>query len=98
MRELPVSNETILAELVELAGADVPALVQFRSLAGAHQYLRLYELWRRFVPAGAEVLDWGAGNGHFSYFLSRAGYRATGFSFNPFDYAQWLPAGVPYRF
>jgi SAM-dependent methyltransferase len=27
-----------------------------------------------------EVLDWGAGSGHFSYFLVHSGYRATGYS------------------
>jgi SAM-dependent methyltransferase len=43
------------------------------------------------------VLDWGAGNGHFSYFLSRAGHRVTGYSFSPFLYERWL-ADPAYRF
>jgi len=91
------SDEAILAELAALARRDVPELLQFGSLGAAYQYRRLYRVWRRHVPAGAEVLDWGAGNGHFSYFLARAGYRATGYSFLPFDYRRWL--GDPgYRF
>src|SRR5258705_2800839 len=87
----------ILAELAARARRDAPELLQFGSLAAAHQYLRLYRTWRRYVPPGSEVLDWGAGNGHFSYFLVRAGYRATGFSFEPFVFERWLPEGS-YRF
>jgi SAM-dependent methyltransferase len=53
---------------------------QFTSRAGSHQYLRLYDLTRRYIPGGAEVLDWGTGSGHFAYFLIRSGFRTTGFS------------------
>jgi SAM-dependent methyltransferase len=96
MNAMP-SDREILAELAARARLDAPELLQFGSLAAAHQYLRLYRTWRRWVPAGAEVLDWGAGNGHFSYFLLRAGYRVTGFSFEPFVFERWLP-GDGYRF
>jgi SAM-dependent methyltransferase len=41
--------------------------LQFRSRIGAHQYRRLWGLVRRHVPHGARVLDWGAGNGHFTW-------------------------------
>ena len=91
-------DRAILAELAAHTRAGMPEMLQFGSLASAHQYLALYRLWRGHVPAGAEVLDWGAGNGHFSYFLARAGWRATGFSFMPFSYEPWLPKGAPYRF
>jgi SAM-dependent methyltransferase len=93
----PSRDEAILAELAAFARRGEPELLQFGSLAAAYQYRRLYHVWRRFVPAGAEVLDWGAGNGHFSYFLSRAGYRATGYSFLPYLYEHWL-ADPSYRF
>jgi SAM-dependent methyltransferase len=93
----PPRDEQILAELAAFARRGEPELLQFGSLAAAYQYRRLYRLWRRWVPAGAEVLDWGAGNGHFSYFLSRAGYRTTGYSFLPFMYERWL-ADPAYRF
>lgn len=85
-----MEDAAIVNELVGLArsgGARVPRL---RSYAGAHQYLRLYELVRRHVAPGARVLDWGAGSGHFSFFLSRAGYRACGYSFKDFAFASWL--------
>jgi SAM-dependent methyltransferase len=85
-------DESILAELVALARRPDRELLQFGSLAGAYQYRRLYRMFRRHVPAGAEVLDWGAGNGHFSYFLTRAGYRTTGFSLDPCGFAGWLGA------
>jgi SAM-dependent methyltransferase len=90
-------DEAILAELAAFARRGEPELLQFGSLAAAYQYRRLYRLWRRHVPAGATVLDWGAGNGHFSYFLSRSGYRATGYSFLPFMFERWL-ADPAYRF
>lgn len=86
-----MNDEQILDALVELnrSGRARP-LAKFKSVAGAHQYLKVYRLVRRFVPAGARVLDWGAAGGHFSYFLARAGYRAAGYSFHPFDFAAWL--------
>jgi hypothetical protein len=52
------SDVAILRDLVALASAH-PSLTQFRSQVGAHQYLRAYELVRRHVLAGAEILDWG---------------------------------------
>ena len=88
-----MNDEQILDALVELnrSGRAHP-LAKFKSVAGAHQYLKVYRLVRRFVPAGSRVLDWGAAGGHFSYFLVRAGYRAAGYSFHPFEYAGWLDA------
>jgi len=91
-------DRAVLAELAAHARAGMPEMLQFGSLASAHQYLPLYRLWRRHVPAGADVLDWGAGNGHFSYFLARGGWQTTGFSFMPFLYERWLPAGASYRY
>jgi SAM-dependent methyltransferase len=89
--ERPVRDEVILSDLVRLAHEDPGRkLEQFASLAGAHQYRRLYRLFRRHVPPGATVLDWGSGNGHFSYFLTRAGYRATGFSLEGYWFRDWL--------
>jgi SAM-dependent methyltransferase len=94
----PSDDDTILGELVELAGAQGHlGVAQFGSLVSAHQYRGLYQLFRAHVPAGAEVLDWGAGNGHFSYFLLRAGYRVLGFSLHDEGFEAWRPAG-PYRF
>jgi SAM-dependent methyltransferase len=84
-----VTDDEIIAELSELARR-FDGLLQFRSVVTAHQYVRLYRLVRRYLPKGAEVLDWGAGNGHFSYFLTRAGYRAAGYSFESPSFLEWL--------
>jgi ubiquinone/menaquinone biosynthesis C-methylase UbiE len=54
----------------------------FDSLASIHQYYLLYSLFELYVPIGSEVLDWGAGSGHFTYFLIRSGYNSTSFGFN----------------
>ena len=90
------TDAEILLELNDLARAD-ESLVQFPCLAGGHQYLRLYRLFRRHVEPGGQALDWGAGNGHFSYFLVRAGYRASGYSLEAWTPPTWLD-GVGYRF
>lgn len=92
---VPPSEETILAEIVGRALAHPEDhLGQFGSLLSAHQYLRLYRLWRAHVPTGATALDWGAGNGHFSYFLTRSGHRVSGFSLLPGDYLRWMPVSA----
>lgn len=70
-----------------------PELYQFRSLVGGHQYMLLYELVRKYARPEGTVLDWGAGNGHFSYFLVRAGYKTVGYSLYRSDVAEWLEDG-----
>lgn len=64
----------------------------FRALASGRQYRRLYRLTRRYVPRGGSVLDWGAGSGHFSYFLARSGYRATGYTLLDQSFEEWIPS------
>ena len=86
-----MTDVEILDALVDLnRSGRAPRLAKFQSRAGAHQYRRVYALFRKYVPAGARVLDWGAAGGHFSYFLAHAGYRAAGYSFHPFEFAGWL--------
>jgi len=70
----------VLADLIQAAEYD-PSLAQFRTLTTAHQYLKLYQLVTDYVGSGSHVLDWGTGNGHFSYFLVRAGYQVSSFGF-----------------
>jgi SAM-dependent methyltransferase len=82
----------ILSELTSRASAHPDdSLLQFGSLLSAHQYLALYRLVWKYVPEGGRVLDWGAGNGHFSYFLQRSGYRASGYSLLEGSFLRWLP-------
>ncbi len=91
-------SEAIFRELGELWRTDGSCadLLQFRRLTTAHQYRRLYRLVEANVPEGAAVLDWGAGNGHVSYGLTRMGYEVSGFSFEDFGLRSHLGAG--YRF
>ena len=54
----------------------------FGALLSADQYRYLYEAVRALFRPGWHVFDWGCGNGHFSYFLLRAGFRVSAFSFD----------------
>lgn len=83
------TSDEVIAELQRRAQTDA-RLPQFRAIASAHQYRQLHALTQHLLRPGAEVLDWGAGNGHFSTFLVRSGYRATGYSFEPFDFVEAL--------
>ena len=67
-------------ELVNVA--DQYHFAHCRSLISARQYLPAYELVRKHVSPAKKVLDWGTGNGHFSYFLMRFGYETFGFDFD----------------
>jgi ubiquinone/menaquinone biosynthesis C-methylase UbiE len=51
-------------------------------LASLHQYQRAYDIVREYIPAGACVLDWGGGSGHFTFFLEQNGYQASIFAFD----------------
>lgn len=82
-------SDEVIAELQRRAQTD-GRLPQFKAIASAHQYRRLHALALQYLRPGATVLDWGAGNGHFSTFLVRSGYRATGYSFEPFDFVAEL--------
>ena len=83
-------DDVVLRELIARCEAHHRDLPQFGSLAGARQYRLLHAMARRHLRSGAEVLDWGSGNGHFSYFLLRRGYRPTGFSIEGVSSADWL--------
>ncbi len=56
-------------------------LLQFDNLINASQYLLLYRLVFQYLPRGIRVLDWGCGNGHFSFFLIRNKYDVSAYSF-----------------
>ena len=98
MDDRPPSDLDILAELQSLS-ADDPRLLQFLTPVTAFQYLPLYALVRQYVPRGGHTLDWGVGNGHFSYFLQRAGYRVSGFDMEPCPAlcARFTPGSYDFR-
>jgi ubiquinone/menaquinone biosynthesis C-methylase UbiE len=52
------------------------------ALASLHQYHLAYATTHRLLQDKANVLDWGGGSGHFSFFLSRSGYVTSIFSFS----------------
>lgn len=68
----------------ETAGAASP-FYQYATLFGELQYAlprRKTLAWlARDAPAHPEALDWGCGNGHWSWFLTGLGIRTTGFAF-----------------
>lgn len=72
------TDSDIVRELLELP-ADIRPL-QFNNLITGSQYLPIYRLAGRFIKPGLKALDWGCGNGHFSYFLLRQGLDVNGFS------------------
>ena len=92
------SPEQIVHTLVTRYGQTHKSL-QFANYISAYQYLKLYELMARYVPQGSRVLDWGAGIGHFSHFLLRSGYQASGFGFEewPFLCQDTTPPTYDYR-
>lgn len=57
-------------------------------LASLHQYIKAYDLTRTRIPAGAQVLDWGGGSGHFSFFLNKAGYKTHIYAFAEPEFIQ----------
>jgi SAM-dependent methyltransferase len=63
-------------------GADVDVL-QFGNLLTALQYETAYAVTIPRLNNAKEVLDWGCGNGHFSFFLTHRGFVTTGYSFEP---------------
>lgn len=81
----------IIEELSELDSRDqFNKLTQFRSLVSGFQYHHLYKLFLNNVPIGSRVLDWGCGNGHFSYFLIRMKYQVEGFDLETPHFAKRL--------
>ncbi|MEM6518472.1 MAG: methyltransferase domain-containing protein [Cyanobacteria bacterium P01_D01_bin.71] len=78
---LSVSPRQITRDLVASYG-QAHTSRQFATYIGAYQYLKLYRLVANYAPPNAKVLDWGTGSGHFSAFLVRTGYQASGFGFS----------------
>jgi SAM-dependent methyltransferase len=51
------------------------------SLARISQYEVPFQLTLKYANRGSHVLDWGCGNGFFSYFLVRHGFDVVGYGF-----------------
>lgn len=90
---------SILKELINLQENDARySLFQFQSLASASQYLDLYDILTKYVPANSKLLDWGCGNSHFSYASCSLGYQTTGFAFDSYLLQNSLKEKLNYQF
>ena len=52
----------------------------FGSYISGSQYLKAYELVKAYTKIHSNVLDWGSGSGHFSYFLLKQEYNVSAFT------------------
>jgi SAM-dependent methyltransferase len=78
---LPLS--TVLSYFTESQRIGVQEhVLQFENLLTMLQYRKTYEVALHSIKRGMKVLDWGCGNGHFSYFLTHQKIDTTGFSFD----------------
>jgi|SRR3990167_2616490 len=83
-------KEQIITDLVKIAQEFPSArLDQFHSLQSAYQYVKLYDLAEAYLTPGSKILDWGAGNGHFSYYLSQSGFKTYSYSFEGFSFKEF---------
>jgi SAM-dependent methyltransferase len=56
---------------------------QWSSLVNCAQERVVYATALKSIAPGARVLDWGCGNGHFSYFLAEQGFELDAFALAP---------------
>ncbi len=90
--------EEILKDVIRLQEKHgIEDLRLFKSLISAEQYRRHYEKVLQYVPLGAKVFDWGCGGGHFSFGLSRLGYRPYAYGFYDFELRRLIPNGFEFR-
>jgi len=73
-------------------------LEPFENLLTASQYWIVYEKFTQLVPAGSSVLDWGCGDGHFSYFLLKNGCKVNAFSLKPVEEFHWKGCSILQKF
>jgi SAM-dependent methyltransferase len=68
------------AEVIAIARATGnPKLRHIAHAASVRNYQRIADEIATALPAGAAVLDWGAGKGHLAWLLANRGLRVTGF-------------------
>lgn len=57
-------------------------VLQWGSLANVAQYRVPFDKTLHHLRPAGPVLDWGCGNGHFSFFLTQHGFQTVGLSFD----------------
>lgn len=65
-------------------------VLQFNNMCTLFQYKKAYEISLRYLKKGDCVLDWGCGQGHFSYFLTVNGIKTVGYSLEPWTAPAFL--------
>ena len=53
---------------------------QFDNIITASQYIKLYDLTNKYTSEDSICLDWGMGNGHFSYYLLKKNRKVYSFT------------------
>lgn len=53
---------------------------QFNNFISASQYYYLYDIILKYCKQNENILDWGCGEGHFSYFLVKNHFKVNAFS------------------
>jgi cyclopropane fatty-acyl-phospholipid synthase-like methyltransferase len=72
--------DTLTRFLPTIKALQETSAYQFSSWASASQYLTAYTLVDRYFDRNEAVLDWGAGQGHFTRHLIQEGFQVTPFS------------------
>jgi len=72
-----MKHETFWLPLIALSSQchDLRKRGHLGSLFAASQYAWAYKTVLSLAQSGGRILDWGCGNGHFSYFLLESGYQ-----------------------
>jgi SAM-dependent methyltransferase len=91
-------NENELAWVEVYKALNAWGLAPFENLLTASQYWIVYEKFSQMVSAGSSVLDWGCGDGHFSYFLLKNKYKVNAYSLRPVEELQWKGCSVLKKF
>jgi len=68
--------------------------LQIHAVEGLHE--QMLAMFQKYVPAGQQVLDVGAGEGAFSLRLYDHGYQVVGLDANNTPQYQWKAQGVPF--
>lgn len=82
-----------------MTGGDVANLTQFTNPVTAGQYAIVHEQTLACLDKERSLLDWGCGNGHFSFFLAHTGRDITAYGFEENRLVEYVQEINPsYRF